>query len=161
MKFINKMMNFVTQKLQYITKMTVGEKILLKRTHLRYTQQGMAKMLNVSENTYRNIESDKKLPNKKQIEQLAKTLNMSVEDLMSTATFINYENVSDCANSNIGTNGTINIHKSVAELEQENQDLKNEVVKLKTEKEAKEKRIEDLEAIIQYQKEVIDLLKRG
>lgn len=141
--------------------MTVGEKILLKRTHLRYTQQGMAKMLNVSENTYRNIESDKKLPNKKQIEQLAKTLNMSVEDLMSTATFINYENVSDCANSNIGTNGTINIHKSVAELEQENHDLKNEVVKLKTEKEAKEKRIEDLEAIIQYQKEVIDLLKRG
>ena len=37
----------MTQKLQYITKMTVGEKILLKRTHLRYTQQGMAKMLNV------------------------------------------------------------------------------------------------------------------
>jgi transcriptional regulator with XRE-family HTH domain len=63
--------------------MTLGEKIKKARLSKNFTQEYLAEVLNVSQKTYSNFENDKTKPDFHQVEDIAKTLEISVLDFLS------------------------------------------------------------------------------
>lgn len=63
--------------------MTLGEKIKKARLGKNFTQEYLAEVLNVSQKTYSNFENDKTKPDFHQVEDIAKTLEISVLDFLS------------------------------------------------------------------------------
>jgi DNA-binding XRE family transcriptional regulator len=61
--------------------MTFGAKIRLLRNREGYSQQSVAHMLNLSENSFRKIEKDKIVPKAKRKQQLSKIFGMTMEQL--------------------------------------------------------------------------------
>ena len=114
-------------------------------------------MLDVSENTFRKIEGDKVVPKKEMLEKIAEKLGMKVEELVRENAIILYENIQNCTNSNIGSNGVIN-HRNVDELAEENQTLRIENEKLKVLNDAREQRIEDIGKQVKHLEEIVELL---
>jgi len=73
--------------------MVVGEKIKRYRKEKGYTQLDMAVMLDVSENTYRNIENNISSPDISTIDKIAKFLEKGFTDLLpdECINFVNNE----------------------------------------------------------------------
>lgn len=64
--------------------MTLGEKLKKARINKNFTQEYLAEVLNVSQKTYSNFENDKSKPDFSQVEEIAKTLEISVLDFLSS-----------------------------------------------------------------------------
>lgn len=63
--------------------MTLGEKLKKARINKNFSQEYLAEVLNVSQKTYSNFENDKSKPDFHQVENIAKTLDVSVLDFLS------------------------------------------------------------------------------
>jgi len=63
--------------------MTLGEKLKKARINKNFTQEYLAEVLNISQKTYSNFENDKSKPDLHQVENIAKTLDVSVLDFLS------------------------------------------------------------------------------
>jgi len=62
--------------------MEIGKKIKSLRVESGFTQQDMATKLDISDNTYRNIENDKISPSINALEKIAKILNKPFTSLV-------------------------------------------------------------------------------
>ena len=133
--------------------MTFGTKIRLLRNIKGYSQPNMAQMLNLSTNSYGELERDQVPPKPKRKEQIAKIFGLSVEELDSfgEGNAIFYNTVQCETGGFVGINGVVHNHNP-KELIAENE-------KLKLQNEAKDQRIVDLEKHINRLDDVIDLLK--
>jgi transcriptional regulator with XRE-family HTH domain len=154
--FISQLLKFVNLK-----KMVISTNIRNKRYQKGFNQYNMAQMLDISENTYRKIESGKVTPKDERLEKIAKILDTTVEELKSGGIVMNENTASGTNSSILGMYGTVNYHKSLTDAEDELQNLKNLYEKIKTELEFKDNLLKDKAEIINYQKEMIDFLKKN
>ena len=137
--------------------MTLGTKFRFKRLILGYSQQYVAHMLNISENTYRDFESDRKIPKDERLAQIATILGMTVEQLKSFGEggIIIVDEIKCETGGYVGSNGVVNNHKSITDVEAENEKLKEKnislnqrVVDIEKINDLLEKRISQLEEIM-------------
>ena len=110
--------------------MTLGEKLKKARINKNFTQEYLAEVLNVSQKTYSNFENDKSIPGFSQVEEIAKTLGVSVLD------FLTGDNITVNQNNNevaIAQNyATINVsEKLIEQYEQRLKDKDEEIAYLK------------------------------
>lgn len=63
--------------------MTLSEKLKKARISKNFTQEYLAEVLNVSQKTYSNFESDKTKPGFSHVEDIAKVLDISVLDFLT------------------------------------------------------------------------------
>ena len=110
-------------------------------------------MLNLSENSYRKIETDKIIPKMERKQQIAKILDISVEELeaLGEGNTIFYSSVQCETGGFVGSNGVV--HNNNPE------DLVIEIDKLKIQLESKDQRIADLERHLKNLESVVELLK--
>lgn len=80
--FFSKRIFYVFLK-EILCAMTLGEKIKKARLGKNFTQEYLAEVLHVSQKTYSNFENDKTKPDFHQVEDIAKTLEISVLDFLS------------------------------------------------------------------------------
>lgn len=74
--------------------MTLGEKLKKARISKNFTQEYLAEVLNISQKTYSNFENDKSKPDFHQVEDIARTLEVSVLDFLSNdGLSFHYDNV--------------------------------------------------------------------
>lgn len=105
--------------------MIVGEKIKRYRKEKGFTQMDMAVMLEVSENTYRNIENNTSSPDIITIDKIAKFLDKGFTDLLPDECI----NITNTDNKG-GNNGYIinNLpEKLIEQYEERIKELKNQV----------------------------------
>lgn len=112
--------------------MTLGDKLKRARINKNFTQEYLAEVLNVSQKTYSNFENDKSKPDFAQVEDIAKTLEVSVLDFLSNdGMSFNYDNTHG------GNNGFIYQNqlpeKLVEQYEERIKELKEQVQELKEE----------------------------
>lgn len=83
---------FFMQELNEILK-TIGTKVKLKRSEMKMTQEEIAKLTELGSRSYQRIEAGKISPNLKSIFKISKTLNIPLENLVSSShDFIMQEN---------------------------------------------------------------------
>jgi transcriptional regulator with XRE-family HTH domain len=114
--------------------MTIGEKIKYHREQKNYTQAKMAELLNISINSYGNIERDETDVTFSRLLLISKELDVPMKDLIDIDGKIIYiecnENQNNTLN-NVNYNSTITAPtKDVALLEQENTFLKEKISNL-------------------------------
>ena len=63
--------------------MALGEKLKQARLNKNFSQEYMAEVLDVSQKTYSNFENNKTSPSFSQIEEIAKTLGISVLEFLT------------------------------------------------------------------------------
>ena len=133
--------------------MTFGSKIRLLRNIRGYSQQYVAHMLNLSENSYRKLENDQVVPKEERKQQLSKIFGMTMEQLdsLGEGNVIFYDTVQCETGGYVGSNGVVHNHNP--------KDLIAEIEKLKLHNQAKDQRIADLETHIKHLESVIELLK--
>lgn len=106
--------------------MTLGEKLKKARINKNFTQEYLAEVLNVSQKTYSNFENDKSKPAFAQVEDIAKTLEVSVLDFLSGDSITVNQNDNEIA---IAQNyATINTsEKLIEQYEERIKELKEQV----------------------------------
>ncbi|MXS71668.1 MULTISPECIES: helix-turn-helix transcriptional regulator [Chryseobacterium] len=121
----------------------VKEKLIKARKDKKFSQQDMAKHLNISQSHYLRKEKGEIGIRDDEWERMAKLLDMEIEDIKESekdnGISQSFENVTDIKNSYIGSN---NIYCNVPEfllenqqeyiniLKKENEDLKNKIAEL-------------------------------
>ena len=65
----------------YHLKMSLGSKIKKARTDAGYTQEKLARLLDVTTQTIYKIEKDKNIPSFELVKKIAKVLNVSLDSL--------------------------------------------------------------------------------
>lgn len=111
--------------------MIIGEKIKRCRKEKGFTQMDMAVMLEVSENTYRNIENNTSSPDIITIDKIAKFLDKDFTDLLPDECI----NITNTDNKG-GNNGYIinNLpEKLIEQYEERIKELKEQVQELREE----------------------------
>ncbi len=133
--------------------MTFGSKVRLLRNIKGYSQQYVAHMLNLSENSFRKIENDTVIPKLERKQQIAKILGISIEDLeaMGEGNAIFYSSVQCETGGFVGSNGVVHNNNP--------KELIIEIDKLKIQLHAKDQRITDLEKHLKNLEMVVELLK--
>lgn len=119
------------------TVLKIGENIKKLREFRGYSQDYMAKELNISQKTYSNIEADKGKINKNQIEHIAELLEVDPIHLLTYDDKVIFNN-ENCAQAGMFNTHNTNTYNATSEVEKELYDkrieeLKERVAELKEE----------------------------
>jgi len=117
--------------------MKIGENIRRLRIEKGYTQQYMATILDMSDNTFRNIENNKSSPTIEILNKIAAIFEIGLSDIiLYEKKFINQDNCQKCAiNTVVLTNKRL--------MEQFNQSYKEQIELLKKEIELLKNQLQD------------------
>ena len=110
--------------------MTIGEKIKYHREQKNFTQAKMAELLNISINSYGNLERDETDVTFSRLLLISKELDVPMKDLIDIDGKIIYIECNENQNSlnNLNYNSTITAPtKDIALFEQENSFLKEKI----------------------------------
>ena len=133
--------------------MTIGTKIRILREVKQFSQENMAQMLNISENSYAKIEKEEVKHTIERLEQIGKVFGMGVVEILTfgeNGSFFNNSLHSENGNNILGNGTIVNSTESK---------ILNELTKLRTENKAYEQRTEDLCEQIKHLKEIVALMK--
>jgi XRE family transcriptional regulator, regulator of sulfur utilization len=119
--------------------MKIGDKIRDLRTLKKLSQENMAEMLDMSLGAYGDIERNKKDISLARLEQIAKSLGVSVLDILSFGDKIsNFFDQCNGSNINAGNNPTQSNNYDSREIQHKLDKALLEIEKLKAEKEKAE-----------------------
>lgn len=94
--------------------MSIGNKVRRYREAKGFSQEDLAFRLDVTQGTISNIESDKSIPNSILLNNIAKTLDVDVNDILNDALQVN---ISNNQFSDMSSAGTVNQYNPVFNMQ--------------------------------------------
>ena len=94
--------------------MSIGNKVRRYRESKGWSQEGLAFRLDVTQGTISNIESDKSIPNSILLNNIAKTLEVDLNELLNDSVQVN---ISNNQFSDMSSAGTVNQYNPVFNMQ--------------------------------------------